>query len=148
VGVPFWLSLIIVVPLSFVMGALVFRLMIRPVLGASDHTMVVICIGSSWLRGDQPLDLGRGPARVSAHLPDHAWTIGGSADANNLGHSAFALRDDARAQPAVPFHPRWACDARLRAEREKSPLVGIPVETMLDARLGTCRDGRLSSRRR
>ena len=27
------------------MGALAFRLMIRPVLGASDHTMVVICIG-------------------------------------------------------------------------------------------------------
>jgi len=44
-GVPFALCLVIIAAVSFVMGALTFRLMIRPVLGASDHTMVVICIG-------------------------------------------------------------------------------------------------------
>src|SRR5215468_9172710 len=44
-GLPFWLCLLAIACVSFAMGALTFRLMIRPVLGASDHTMVVICIG-------------------------------------------------------------------------------------------------------
>src|SRR5258708_15522066 len=86
-GAPFCLSIAIMIVVSFGFGALTFRLMIRPVLGASDHTMVVICIGffvgfeaiALWVWGADP----RGFPRM---FPDAVWVIGGvRLSANNLG---------------------------------------------------------------
>jgi len=44
-GAPFWLSLIVAGGLSFVVGVLVFRMLIRPVITGSENTIVNICIG-------------------------------------------------------------------------------------------------------
>jgi branched-chain amino acid transport system permease protein len=132
-GVPFILSLLIVAILSFAMGALVFRLMIRPVLGASDNTMVVICIGffvafeaiSLWFWGADPRSFPR-------IFPDHVWSVGGvRLTANNLG-ILVALAILTIALSALFRFTRIGLAMRASAaEREKSPLVGIPVETML-----------------
>jgi branched-chain amino acid transport system permease protein len=132
-GVPFVVSLIVIAGVSFVMGALVFRLMIRPVLGASDHTMVVICIGffvafeavCLWFWGADP----RAFPRI---FPDHAWTIGGvRLTANNIGILA-TLCVLTLGLSALFRYTRIGLAMRASAaEREKSPLVGIPVETML-----------------
>jgi branched-chain amino acid transport system permease protein len=132
-GVPFWLSLVLVAAVSFVMGALVFRLMIRPVLGASDHTMVVICIG--FFVGFEAICLwfwGADPRAVPRLFPDAAWTIGGvRLTANNLG-ILTTLCAMTLALSALFRFTRIGLAMRASAsEREKSPLVGIPVETML-----------------
>jgi branched-chain amino acid transport system permease protein len=132
-GVPFAVSLIVIAAVSFVMGALTFRLMIRPVLGASDHTMVVICIG--FFVGFEAVCLwfwGADPRAFPRIFPDYAWTVGGVRfTANNLGILAtlcimtFGLS-------ALFRYTRIGLAMRASAaEREKSPLVGIPVETML-----------------
>jgi branched-chain amino acid transport system permease protein len=132
-GVPFVLSLVIIAAVSFGIGALVFRLMIRPVLGASDHTMVVICIGffvgfeaiCLWFWGADP----RGYPRL---FPDHAWTIAGvRLTANNLGILATLCVMTAGLSALFRFTRLGLAMRASAAEREKSPLVGIRVETML-----------------
>jgi branched-chain amino acid transport system permease protein len=132
-GVPFVLSIIIMIPVSFLFGALTFRLMIRPVLGASDHTMVVICIGffvafeaiSLWVWGADPQAFPR-------IFPDHAWTIGGvRLTANNLGILATLCVLTLALSALFRFTRIGLAMRAAAAEREKSPLVGIPVETML-----------------
>ncbi len=132
-GVPFVLSLIIVAPLSFVLGALVFRLAIRPVMTAPDHTIVVICIGlfvgfeaiCLWIWGSDAYAFPR-------IFPDTAWTVGGIRfSAANLGVLGV-LCVLALGLAAVFRFTRIGLAMRASAaEREKSPLVGIRVETML-----------------
>lgn len=132
-GVPFVVSLVIVAALSFAIGALTFRLMIRPVLGASDHTMVVICIGffvafeaiCLWFWGADPHPFPR-------IFPDRSWTIGGvRLTANNLGILATLCALTAALSALFRFTRIGLAMRASAAEREKSPLVGIPVETML-----------------
>lgn len=132
-GLPFWLSLLVVAALSFVIGALTFRLVIRPVLTAPDHTIVVICIGlfigfeaiCLWVWGSDAYAFPR-------IFPDTAWTVGGvRLTAANLGVLGV-LCALALALAAVFRFTRIGLAMRASAaEREKSPLVGIRVETML-----------------
>src|SRR3954466_10276026 len=132
-GVPFVLCLIIIAPVSFAIGALTFRLMIRPVLGASDHTMVVICIG--FFVGFEAICLwfwGADPRAFPRIFPDYVWTIGGiRLTANNIG-ILFSLCAMTLGLSILFRFTRIGLAMRASAaEREKSPLVGIPVETML-----------------
>ena len=132
-GVPFAASLVIVMLVSFIIGALVFRFMIRPVLGSSDNTMVVICIGifvgfeaiALWLWGADPKSFPR-------IFPDDAWTIDGvRLTANNLGILATLCVLAACLAAVFRFTRIGLAMRAAAAEREKSPLVGIRVETML-----------------
>jgi branched-chain amino acid transport system permease protein len=86
-GVPFWIAFAVVAVASFALGALVFRLAIRPVMNASDHTMVVICIGlfvgfeaiCLWVWGSDAYAFPR-------IFSDKAWMLGGIRfTAANLG---------------------------------------------------------------
>jgi branched-chain amino acid transport system permease protein len=132
-GVPFWASFMIVAVLSFGLGALVFRLAIRPVMTAPDHTIVVICIGlfvgfeaiCLWVWGSDAYAFPR-------IFSDKAWTLGGIRfTAANLGVLAV-LCALALGLTAVFRFTRIGLAMRASAaEREKSPLVGIRVETML-----------------
>ena len=62
-GVPFGLALIGAGVLSFILGIVVFRLTIRPVITASENTIVNICIGL--FIGFEALSLGSGaPTRA------------------------------------------------------------------------------------
>jgi branched-chain amino acid transport system permease protein len=132
-GVPFALSLLIVAALSFVFGAFTFRFMIRPVLGASDHTMVVICIG--FFIGFEAIALwvwGADPRAFPRIFPDHVWIIGGvRLTANNLGILATLCVMTLALSALFRFTRIGLAMRASAAEREKSPLVGIPVETML-----------------
>jgi branched-chain amino acid transport system permease protein len=132
-GVPFWLAFAVVAVLSFALGALVFRLAIRPVMNAPDHTIVVICIGlfvgfeaiCLWVWGSDAYAFPR-------IFSDAAWSIGGiRLTAANLGVLAV-LCVLALGLTAVFRFTRIGLAMRASAaEREKSPLVGIRVETML-----------------
>ena len=92
--------------------------MIRPVLGASDTPMVVICIG--FFVGFEAICLwfwGADPHAFPRIFPDRAWTIGGvRLTANNLGILA-TLCPDRRAQRAVPLHPHRAYAHRRPSAR-------------------------------
>ena len=132
-GMPFWLSLMITGVLAFLLGALVFRLVIRPVITASDNTIVVMCIGlfigfealSLWILGADSYAFPR-------LFPEHAWTFGGvRVTATNLG---ILVTLSVLAASLIAMFKFTRIGLALRAsaaEREKSPLVGIRVETML-----------------
>ena len=132
-GVPFAVSLVLVAAVSFVLGALVFRLAIRPVMNASDHTMVVICIGlfigfeaiCLWVWGSDAYAFPR-------LFPDRTWTLGGIRfSAANLGVLAVLCVLALGLAAMFRFTRIGLAMRASAAEREKSPLVGIRVETML-----------------
>jgi branched-chain amino acid transport system permease protein len=132
-GMPFWLSLILVAILSFGIGALVFRLAIRPVISAPDHTHVVICIGlfigfeaiCLWIWGSDAYAYPR-------IFPDGAWTVGGvRLTAANLGVLGVLCVLALGLTLVFRFTRIGLAMRASAAEREKSPLVGIRVETML-----------------
>lgn len=132
-GVPFWLSLAITGVLSFFLGALVFRLVIRPVITASEDTMVVICIGL--FIGFEALCLwiwGADSYAFPRLFTDRAWTISGVRfTATNLGTLATLCVLAAGLIAMFRFTRIGLAMRASAAEREKSPLVGIQVETML-----------------
>jgi branched-chain amino acid transport system permease protein len=132
-GVPFWLSLAITAVVSFVLGALLFRLVIRPVVTASENTLVVICIGL--FIGVEAVCLWIWGADSYAYprvFPETAWIVGGvRISATNIGILA-TLCCLAGGLIAMFRFTRIGLAMRAAAEeRDKSPLVGIPVETML-----------------
>ena len=132
-GVPFWLCLIITGVFAFILGAVVFRLVIRPVITASDNTIVVMCIGlfigfealSLWIWGADSYAFPR-------LFPEHAWTFAGvRVTATNLGILVTLCVLAAGLIAMFKFTRIGLALRASAAEREKSPLVGIRVETML-----------------
>jgi branched-chain amino acid transport system permease protein len=132
-GVPFGLALIGAGVLSFILGIVVFRLTIRPVITASENTIVNICIGlfigfealSLWIWGADSRPFPR-------LFSDQVWTLGGVRfTATNVG-TLLTLCVLAAALMAMFRFTRIGLAMRASAaEREKSQLVGIEAETML-----------------
>lgn len=132
-GMPLWLAFLATGLLSFVLGALVYRLIIQPAQPSSDHTIVVICIGlfvgfeaiCLWIWGSDSYAFPR-------LFPDITWTIAGiRITASNVGVLAVLI---AMALAIAALFQLTRIGLAMRAaaaEREKSPLVGIRVETML-----------------
>ncbi len=132
-GVPFALSLIIAGVLSFVLGVVVFRLTIRPVITASESTIVNICIGlfvgfealSLWIWGADSHPFPR-------LFSDRIWTFWGvRLSASNVGTLATLCVLAAGLIAMFRFTRTGLAMRASAAEREKSSLVGIEVETML-----------------
>jgi branched-chain amino acid transport system permease protein len=132
-GFPLYLALLITAVISFILGAAVFRLTIRPVLDAPPEAMVVVCIGlfigfqaiCLWIWGS---DSTQFPRLFSSTI----WTVGGvRISANNVG-ILVTLSALAIALALVFRFTRIGLAMRAAAaERSKSPYVGIEVETML-----------------
>ncbi|NVO17410.1 MAG: branched-chain amino acid ABC transporter permease [Rhodoplanes sp.] len=119
--------------LAAVLGVVVFRVAVRPLMGASGETIVVVTIGlmlafqaaSLWIWGaDQRL--------FFQIIPNRSWTVAGitvTLHAVGVGVAVVAL---AVLLSAFFRFTRLGLAMRAAAaEREKSPLVGIRVETML-----------------
>src|SRR5262249_23426096 len=132
-GVPLYLAIAIMIPVSFILGAGVFRLFVRPILDAPEEAMGVSCIGlfvafewiCLWLGGS-----GRGQFRYL--FADKIWWIGGvRISANNVG-VLVTLAILAVALALVFKFTRLGLAMQAAAmERHNSPFVGIEVETML-----------------
>jgi len=132
-GVPFLVSLALGAVGSFLIGALVFRLIIRPALSARESTIVNLCIGL--FIGFEAVCLliwGTDTYAFPRLFPAVTWTVGGvRITANNLG---ILLTVCALALGLTAMFRFTRIGLALRAsaaEREKSPLVGIEVDSML-----------------
>jgi branched-chain amino acid transport system permease protein len=132
-GVPLYVAILITIVISFVLGALVFRIAIQPVLHAPEETIVVSCIGL--FIGFEALCLwiwGSDSAEFPHLFSDRIWDLGGiRISANNAGIllTLIALT----ILLAVVFKlTRIGLAMRAAAmERNNSSFVGIEVETML-----------------
>lgn len=132
-GVPLYLAVAIAAAFSFVLGAVVFQLVIRPVLSAPEETLVVSSIGL--FVGFQAICLwiwGSDTAQFPRLFSNAIWTVGSvRISANNMG---ILLTLVALTTALVLVFRLTRIGLAMRAaaaEREKSPLVGIEVETML-----------------
>jgi branched-chain amino acid transport system permease protein len=132
-GVPLAVALALTTVVSFVLGAVVFRLVIRPVLDAPEETVVVSCIGlfiafqavCLWIWGSDNTQFPR-------LFSNAIWEIGGlRVSAHNVG-ILLTLAVLALLLAALFRLTRIGLAMRAAAaERDKSPYVGIEVETML-----------------
>lgn len=132
-GVPLYAALALTLVLSFVLGAVVFRLVIRPVLDAPEETVVVSCIGlfigfqatCLWLWGSDNTQFPR-------LFSNTIWTVGGvRVSAHALG---ILLTLAVLALGLMLLFRLTRIGLAMRAaaaERDKSAYVGIEVETML-----------------
>lgn len=132
-GVPLYLAIGVTAVLSFILGAVVFRLVIRPVLDAPAETIVVSCIGL--FIGFQAICLwiwGSDNTQFPRLFSNTIWTVGGvRISANNVG---IILTLAVLAAGLVALFRLTRIGLAMRAaaaERDKSPYVGIEVETML-----------------
>jgi branched-chain amino acid transport system permease protein len=132
-GVPFYLSIAIMIPVSFILGALVFRLFVRPILDAPEEALVVSCIGlfvafeaiCLWIWGSDS-------AQFPQVFSNTIWWFGGvRISANNVG---ILLTLSGLAIVLVLLFKFTRIGLAMQAaamERGNSPFVGIEVETML-----------------
>jgi branched-chain amino acid transport system permease protein len=132
-GVPFVISLALGVILSFAIGAAVFQFIVRPAITSKESTIVNICIGL--FIGFEAICLlvwGTDTYSFPRIFPEHTWTIEGvRISANNLG---ILLTVCALALGLTAMFRFTRIGLALRAsaaERDKSPLVGIEVGSML-----------------
>ncbi|TCT05462.1 branched-chain amino acid ABC transporter permease [Aquabacter spiritensis] len=132
-GLPLYVALAIAAVLSFILGAAVFRLAIRPILSAPPEAIVVSCIGlfigfqamSLWLWGSDNLQFPR-------LFSNTIWTIADVRISANTAGMLVTLALLAGLLAAMFRFTRIGLAMRAAAaEREKSPYVGIEVETML-----------------
>ncbi|SFV11546.1 branched-chain amino acid ABC transporter permease [Pseudoduganella namucuonensis] len=132
-GLPLWLALAAGAALAFVLGVAVFRAVVRPVSRAPVETVVVVTLGLFLLFDALSLWLwGSDQRAFPSVFPDHGWTVGGvRLTAAMLGVLAV-LGALAIVLGALFRYTRFGLAMRASAaEREKSVLVGIRVETML-----------------
>ena len=132
-GVPLYISILITMLISFVLGAVVFRFFIRPILDAPEEAIVVSCIGlfvafeaiCLWIWGSDS-------AQFPHLFSDKIWWLGGvRISANNIG-ILLSLTAIAVALVLVFKLTRIGLAMQAAAmERGNSPFVGIEVETML-----------------
>jgi branched-chain amino acid transport system permease protein len=132
-GVPLPLALALVAAGSFVLGAAVFRVVIRPVLSAPPEVPVVSCIGlfvafqatCLWIWGSDNAPFPR-------LFSNTVWQIGEvRVSANTVGILATLALLTALLGLLFRFTRVGLAMRAAAAEREKSPYVGIEVETML-----------------
>jgi len=132
-GWPAWAAFPVTAAIAFILGAAVFRAVIRPLMGAPVEAVVIATLGimicflalNQWLFGSDQREFYR-------LFPDKAWSVG------QVRITAYAV-GVLSCVAAIAF----GCAALFRytkiglgmraaaAEREKSSLVGIRVERML-----------------
>lgn len=137
-GVPVWAAIGLAALASAVLGLAVFRLVVRPVSRASVETVVVVTLGLFLVFDALSLWLWGADQRAFPSLfPDTGWTFGGvRVTAAALG-VLLALASLSAGLWALFRFTRFGLAMRAAAaEREKSVLVGIRVETMLMAGWG------------
>jgi branched-chain amino acid transport system permease protein len=132
-GVPIPLALLGCALFAAALGIAVFRGAVRPLIGAPIETIVVVTLGlllafqaaSLWIWGaDQRL--------FFQIIPNRSWTVAGvtlTQYALSVGIAIAAL--GAVLSGFFGFTRIGLAMRAAAAEREKSPLVGIRVETML-----------------
>jgi len=132
-GWPAWAAFPVVAVIAFVLGAVVFRAVIRPLLGAPVESVVIATLGifmcflalTQWVFGSDQREFYR-------LFPDGAWTMAQVRVTTYAAGVLACVAAIALASAALFRYTKVGLGMRAAAaEREKSPLVGIRVERML-----------------
>lgn len=132
-GVPLYLAILIAAVISFVLGAAVFRIFVRPMLDAPEESIVVSCIGLFVAFGAICLWIWGSDSAQFPHLfSDKIWTIQGVRVSANTVGILLTLAALAAGLALIFKFTRIGLAMQAAAmERGNSAFAGIEVETML-----------------
>jgi len=132
-SVPVWLAILLAIVISFVGGAVIERVIIRPVERSSPLVIVIVTIGMFLaINSLTQLQFGSGQQALPSFYPQHTWRPGGVLISSNT----LALVGVLAAECAVLYFvlQRTKLGLAFRgvaSNPESSRLLGVPVGRIL-----------------
>jgi len=132
-GMPVWLAILIAIVISFVGGALIERIVIRPVERSSPLVIVIVTIGMFLaINSLTQLQFGSGEQALPSFYPQHTWRPGGVLISSNTLALVSVLAVECLLLYVVLQRTKLGLAFRgVASNPESSRLLGVPVGRIL-----------------
>jgi branched-chain amino acid transport system permease protein len=132
-GMPVWLAILIAIVISFVGGALIERVVIRPVERSSPLVIVIVTIGMFLaINSLTQLQFGSGEHALPSFYPQHTWRPGGVLISSNTLALVSVLAVECLLLYLVLQRTKLGLAFRgVASNPESSRLLGVPVGRIL-----------------
>jgi branched-chain amino acid transport system permease protein len=132
-GMPVWLAILIAIVISFVGGALIERVVIRPVERSSPLVIVIVTIGMFLaINSLTQLQFGSGQQALPSFYPQHTWRPGGVLISSNTLALVSVLAVECLLLYVVLQRTKLGLAFRgVASNPESSRLLGVPVGRVL-----------------
>jgi branched-chain amino acid transport system permease protein len=132
-GMPVWLAILIAIVISFVGGALIERIVIRPVERSSPLVIVIVTIGMFLaINSLTQLQFGSGQQALPSFYPQHTWRPGGVLISSNTLALVSVLAVECLLLYVVLQRTKLGLAFRgVASNPESSRLLGVPVGRIL-----------------
>jgi len=132
-GMPVWIAIILATLIAFIGGALIERLVIRPVERSSPLVIVIVTIGMFLaINSLTQLAFGSGQKALPAAYPQHTWTPGGVLINSDLLVLSGVLAVECALLYLLLQRTKLGLAFRgVASNPESSRLLGVPVGRVL-----------------
>ncbi len=132
-GMPVWLAILLAIAISFVGGALIERVIIRPVERSSPLVIVIVTIGMFLaINSLTQLQFGSGEQALPSFYPQHTWRPGGVLISSNTLALVGVLAVECALLYLVLQRTKLGLAFRgVASNPESSQLLGVPVGRIL-----------------
>jgi branched-chain amino acid transport system permease protein len=132
-GMPVWLAILLAVAISFVGGALIERIVIRPVERSSPLVIVIVTIGMFLaINSLTQLQFGSGQQVLPSFYPQHTWRPGGVLISSNTLALVGVLAVECGLLYVLLQRTKLGLAFRgVASNPESSRLLGVPVGRIL-----------------
>src|SRR5436190_9394953 len=132
-GMPVWIAIILSMAISFVGGALIERIIIRPVERSSPLVIVIVTIGMFLaINSLIQLQFGSGQHALPSFYPQHTWRPGGVLISSNTIALVGVLAVECALLYLLLQRTKLGLAFRgVAGNPESSRLVGVPVGRIL-----------------
>jgi branched-chain amino acid transport system permease protein len=132
-GMPVWLAILLAIVISFVGGALIERVVIRPVERSSPLVIVIVTIGMFLaINSLTQLQFGSGQQALPSFYPQHTWRPGGVLISSNTLALVGVLVVECLLLYVVLQRTKLGLAFRgVASNPESSRLLGVPVGRVL-----------------
>lgn len=132
-GMPVWLAILLAIIISFVGGALIERVIIRPVERSSPLVIVIVTIGMFLaINSLTQLQFGSGEQALPSFYPQHTWRPGGVLISSNTLALVGVLAVECALLYVVLQRTKLGLAFRgVASNPESSQLLGVPVGRIL-----------------
>jgi len=132
-GMAVWLAILIAIVISFVAGAAIERIVIRPVERSSPLVVVIVTIGMFLaINSLTQLQFGTGEQPLPSFYPQHTWRPGGVLISSDTIALCGVLAIECLVLYVVLQHTKLGLAFRgVASNPESSRLLGVPVGRIL-----------------
>jgi branched-chain amino acid transport system permease protein len=132
-GMPVWLAILLAIAISFVGGALIERVIIRPVERSSPLVIVIVTIGMFLaINSLTQLQFGSGEQVLPSFYPQHTWRPGGVLISSNTLALVGVLAVECALLYVLLQRTKLGLAFRgVASNPESSRLLGVPVGRIL-----------------